>query len=450
MVGQQAQIVIIDADPDQGRLLSQLLTEAGHGVRLAGNGDEALTLVARLRPRLVISELHLPDMSGMDLFDRIHGAMPMLPVILLTAQGTIADAVAATRRGVFNFLSKPCDPKALLEQVDQALGSHEFRSEAQEASWRDEIITRSAAMEELLRRTELVATSDASVLILGESGTGKELLARAIHRASRRAGKPYVGINCAAVPEALLESELFGHVKGAFTGASTQHRGLLRAAEGGTVLLDEIGDMPLGLQVKLLRVIQERKIRPVGSTTDEPVDVRILSATHRNLEELVKERHFREDLYYRLNVVSLRVPTLGERREDIPLLTAYFLPQLAQRHHKPARALAPDAMTALLNAAWPGNVRQLYNVIEQAVALSTSQIVPSSLVEQVIQVGEGGLVPLDEAKRAFERDYLVRVMQMTEGNVSHAAQLSGRNRTELYKLLQRHDLSPGMFKAGGH
>jgi two-component system response regulator GlrR len=301
-------------------------------------------------------------------------------------------------------------------------------------------------MEELLRRVELSATSDASVLILGESGTGKELLARALHNASRRERAPFVAINCAALPESLLESELFGHVKGAFTGAVAAHKGLFRSAEGGTLLLDEIGDMPLGLQVKLLRVLQERKIRPIGATADEAVDVRILSATHRNLEELVADGHFRQDLYYRLNVVSLTIPSLSERREDIPLLVAHFLPKLAERHQRPARVMAPEAMAALANAAWPGNVRQLINVIEQAVALSTASVVPITLIEQVLRVGDGGLVPLDEAKRGFERDYLVKLLKMTGGNVSQAARLAGRNRTELYKILQRHKLSPNQFK----
>jgi len=444
-----ADILVVDDDPDLRQLLSLRLSSAGYGVRTAESGADALAQIALERPRLVISDLRMDGMDGLELFGRIHNAMPTLPVIILTAHGTIPEAVDATRRGVHSFLTKPFDPKELLAQVAQVLGFGGSGNKVKPASWRAGIVTQSGAMEELLRRAELTATSDASVLILGDSGTGKELLARALHDASRRADAPFVAINCATLPETLLESELFGHVKGAFTGAVNAHKGLFRAAAGGTLLLDEIGDMPLGLQVKLLRVLQERKIRPIGATADEPVDVRILSATHRNLEERVADGRFRQDLYYRLNVVSLTIPSLSERREDIPLLVAHFLPNLAQRYGRPARVMAPDAMSALANAAWPGNVRQLLNVIEQAVALSTTAVVPVTLVEQVLRVGDGGLVPLDEAKRNFERDYLVRLLKMTGGNVSQAARLAGRNRTELYKILQRHNLSPNQFKTAG-
>ena len=442
-----ADILVVDDDPDLRQLLSLRLTAAGYSVRTAESGEAALASIAFERPQLVISDLRMDGMDGLELFSRIHNAMPTLPVIILTAHGTIPEAVDATQRGVHSFLTKPFDPKELLAQVEQVVGFGRASGKVEQASWRAGMVTQSVVMEELLRRAELSATSDASVLILGESGTGKELLAKALHTASRRSEAAFVAINCAALPETLLESELFGHVKGAFTGAVNAHKGLFRAAAGGTLLLDEIGDMPLGLQVKLLRVLQERKIRPIGATADEAVDVRILSATHRNLDELVADGRFRQDLYYRLNVVSLTIPPLSERREDIPLLVAHFLPLLAERYGRPARVMAPEAMSALANAAWPGNVRQLLNVIEQAVALSTTSVLPASLVDQVLRVGDGGLVPLDEAKRSFERDYLVRLLKMTAGNVSQAARLAGRNRTELYKILQRHQLSPTQFKA---
>jgi two-component system response regulator GlrR len=444
-----ADILVVDDDPDLRQLLSLRLSAAGYKVSVAESGEEALAQIGMERPDLVISDLRMDGMDGLELFSRIHGAMPTLPVIILTAHGTIPEAVDATRRGVHSFLTKPFDPKELLAQVEQVLGLGRSSGNTSTASWRAGIVTHSSAMEELLSRAELIATSDASVLILGQSGTGKELLARALHNASRRNEGPFIAVNCAALPENLLESELFGHVKGAFTGAVSSHKGLFRAAEGGTLLLDEIGDMPLGLQVKLLRVLQERKIRPIGATADEPVDVRILSATHRDLDQLVAEGRFRQDLYYRLNVVTLTIPSLAERREDIPLLVAHFLPMLAERYDRPARVLAPEAMAALVNAAWPGNVRQLLNVVEQAVALSTTAMVPPTLIDQVLRVGEGGLVPLDEAKRSFERDYVVRLLKMTAGNVSQAARLAGRNRTEFYKILQRHRLSPTQFKGAG-
>jgi two-component system response regulator GlrR len=285
------------------------------------------------------------------------------------------------------------------------------------------------------------------VCIFGQSGTGKELLARAIHRASARREAPFVAVNCGAIPEGLLESELFGHKKGSFTGAVSDRRGLFQAAQGGTLFLDEVGDMPLPLQVKLLRALEERKIRPVGSHESFDVDVRVISATHRKLEERIAAGEFREDLFYRLNVVKLYIPALAERREDIPLLASHFLTRLAERYRRGSLSFSPEAMSLLVSAPWPGNVRQLLNVIEQAVALAPTEVMPESLVRQALDAGDTTLTPLDEARKAFERDYLVRILKITGGNVTKAARLAGRNRTEFYRLLERHSLEPGMFKA---
>jgi two-component system response regulator GlrR len=285
------------------------------------------------------------------------------------------------------------------------------------------------------------------VLVRGESGTGKELLARAIHKASPRAAKPFVAINCGAIPEQLLESELFGHMKGSFTGAARDYKGLFQAAEGGTVFLDEIGDMPLALQVKLLRVLQDKEIRPIGTTQSSPVDVRIISATHRNLEEAIKAGTFREDLYYRLNVVSFALPALCERREDVPVLATHFLSQLAERYKKPLNGFASEAMEILVKASWPGNVRELYNVVEQAVALSTTSIITPALVDSAMRGQSAELSSFESARSEFERDYLAKLLKITGGNVTQAAKLAKRNRTEFYKLLQRHHLDPKLFKA---
>jgi two-component system response regulator GlrR len=301
-------------------------------------------------------------------------------------------------------------------------------------------------MEAVLTETRMVAAQDASVLITGASGTGKELMAKAIHRASPRAQKPFIAINCGAIPENLLESELFGHVKGAFTGAARDHKGLFLAAQGGTVFLDEIGDMPLPLQVKLLRVLQERTVRPVGALQSVPVDVRIVSATHRDLEKEIAEGRFREDLYYRLNVVNLCLPSLQERIDDIPLLTRHFTAQLAEKYGKIVNGYAPDAMDLLLTCPWPGNIRQLLNVIEKIVALTTVEIVPVSLVQRALQRQASEMVSLDDAKKSFERDYLIRLLRVTRGNITHAARLAKRNRSEFYSLLRRHNLEPGQFK----
>jgi len=392
----------------------------------------------------------MPGIDGMQLFEAIHRRHPALPVIILTAHGTIPDAVNATQRGVFGFLTKPFDSQELLQKVGAALavsGDDAPGTPGAGSEWRADIVTRSPRMDDLLRQARLVADSDASVLIYGESGTGKELLARAIHRASPRAEKPFVAVNCGAIPGDLLESELFGHARGAFTGAIQAHKGLFQAADGGTLFLDEIGDMPLPLQVKLLRVLQEGEVRPVGSTQAIPVDVRVISATHRDLDAHRVSGQFREDLYYRLNVVSLKLPTLSERREDIPLLATYILRKLAERYRKPLPTLAPDAMALLVAAPWPGNVRQLVNLLEQAVALTPTAVIPASLVQNALKEDASALVPFEEARKSFERDYLVRLLKITGGNVTQAAQLAKRNRTEFYKLLQRHRLEPAMFKA---
>ena len=444
----KARILLVDDDRDLLKLISLRLTAAGYEVQTAESGEQALAQLAVARPRLVITDLRMEGMDGMALFDRIHGAMPTMPVIILTAHGTIPDAVTATQRGVFSFLTKPFDGKDLLAQVELALklsgGGEQF---GEPEAWRQAIVTRSQRMEEVLRQAKLVAASDASVLIFGDSGSGKELLAQAIHLASPRARGPFMAVNCAAIPEHLLESELFGHAKGAFSGAIYAHRGLFQAAQGGTLFLDEVGDMPLALQAKLLRALQDRSVRPVGSTETVAIDVRIISATHRDLSESIRGGSCRPALYYRLNVVSLALPPLAERREDIPLLCAHFVEQLAVRYAKPARTFAPEAMELLVNASWPGNVRQLLNVVEQTVALSTSPVVPASLVQQALRDDNTMMVSLDEARRAFEHDYLVRLLRTTDGNVTQAARMAQRNRTEFYKLLQRHNLTPSLFKA---
>jgi two-component system response regulator GlrR len=393
----------------------------------------------------------MDGMDGMALFDMIHRRTPALPVIILTAHGSIPDAVDATSRGVFGYLTKPFDSKELLEQVTRALRvtgeQHERREEESVAEWRQGVVTRSPLMEDLLGQARLVASSEASVFIHGQSGTGKELLARAIHNASPRAGGEFIAVNCSAIPESLFESEFFGHARGAFTGATREHQGLVQAANGGTLFLDEIGDMPLSFQVKLLRVIQERSVRPVGTTRALPVDVRIISATHRDLDELRKSGSFREDLYYRLNVVTLDIPSLVERREDIPLLANYFLHSLSDAEKKSVKGFAPDAMEVLLSAPWPGNVRQLFNVVEQAVAFTTTSLIPASLVQRALRDEAQGEMPaFADARSRFEREYLTQLLQITNGNVSQAARIAKRNRTEFYKLLHKHHLNPSQFK----
>ena len=309
-----------------------------------------------------------------------------------------------------------------------------------------QLIGDSPAMQALRVTVTKLARSQAPVFIRGESGVGKERVARLIHAQGPRANGPFVPVNCGALPEQLLESELFGHVKGSFTGAGADRDGLFQSAAGGTLFLDEIGDMPLSLQVKLLRVLQERRVRPIGAEQHTNVNLRVVSATHRDLQEEIVQGRFREDLFYRLNVVRLRLPTLAERREDIPLIANHGLARLSSKYDKPIRGFAPKAMELLLQASWPGNVRQLLNVVEQSVALCNTPLIPASLVAEAMQHTPTQPLPLEEAKRRFEHDYLTDLLRAAEGNVSLAARLAGRNRTEFYRLIQRHQLSPTQFK----
>ena len=445
-------LLVVDDDPDMLRLLSMRLTAAGYRVMAVASAESALNQLELERPSLVLSDVRLPGKDGLALFDIVRARHPSLPVILLTAHGTIPDAVEATARGVFGYLTKPFDGKELLEKIAQALALSAppiAPARRGDEGWRSEIVSRSARMEEVLAEARMVAQSDASVLLRGDSGAGKEVLARAIHRASARADKPFVAVNCGAIPEALLESELFGHMKGAFTDASSNHKGLFQTADGGTLLLDEIGDMPPALQVKLLRVLQERAVRPLGSSQSIPVDVRIISATHRDLESAMAAGQFREDLYYRLNVVTLALPTLGERREDIALLANHFLSRLATKYGKRLSGFAPEALKALTTAAWPGNVRQLYNVVEQVCALSSTPLIPLALVQRALRTPSIEVLNYADAKQKFEREYLVGLLKLTDGNAADAARLADRNRTEFYRLLQKHALTPGLFKADG-
>lgn len=437
-------ILLVDDDPSLRRLLSIRLTAEGHDVECAENGAEALTVLERYRPDLVITDLRMEELDGISLLQEVQRRHPTLPVLIITAHGTIPDAVSATQGGAYDFLSKPIDKAELQERIERALQISGQRQADGEAA--TEVITRSPAMRELLAEARMIAVADTSVLITGESGTGKELLARVIHGSSRRANKPFVAINCSAMPEQLLESELFGHKKGAFTDAKRDHIGLFRTAEGGTLLLDEIGDMPAELQAKLLRVLQERSIRPVGGTQSIAVDVRVISATHRDLSSAMARGEFREDLYYRLNVVSLHLPPLAERREDIPLLAQHFLQQVAGHSGKGRKVYAPEAMEMLVQADWPGNIRQLANVVEQNVALSTSRVINTGLVARALGQDTAELPSYDQARADFTRQYLVQLLQITGGNVSRASRLAERNRTDFYKLLSRHSVDPADFK----
>ncbi|HEX9876568.1 MAG TPA: sigma 54-interacting transcriptional regulator [Gammaproteobacteria bacterium] len=441
----RGRILLVDDDPGLLRLLSIRLNAEGYDIVAVESASEALAALPRFRPDLVITDLRMEHMDGIGLLNEIQRQRPGLCVLLLTAHGTIPDAVEATQSGAFGFLTKPIDKEQLLDYVQRAMKISGLTKTVDE--WNTDIVTRSPVMEACLQQARMVADTDTRVLLTGESGTGKELLAKAIHRASARRDKAFVAINCSAMPENLLESELFGHEKGAFTGAHRSHKGLFQAADGGTLLLDEIGDMPMRLQIKLLRVLQEAQVRPVGSTEALPVDTRVISATHQNLGDLMMARTFREDLYYRLNVVNIQLPPLRNRREDIPLLVEHFLVEIADETGQERKVYAPEAVECLVAADWPGNVRQLYNVVRQNVALSPARIISaeqarSSLGEQTTS----SLPSFSEAREEFTRNYLSQLLQITGGNVSQASRLAKRNRTDFYKLLGRHQLNPDHFK----
>jgi two-component system response regulator GlrR len=437
-------LLLVDDDESLLRLMSIRLKAEGFEVTSVDNGAQALRLMFNNEFDVVLSDLRMPGMDGLSLFDAILQQHRDLPVILMTAHGTIKDAVEATQRGVFSFLTKPVDHDELRRILLKAIAQTRKNDLG---DWCSDIITRAPDMIKLLKQAEQIADKNVSVLINGASGTGKELLAKAIHKASNRKDKPFVAINCGALPENLLESELFGHAKGAFTGAVQANPGLFREANGGTLFLDEIGDMPMSLQVKLLRALQERSVRPVGSTTSIDVDVRLISATHRDLQEAMNDNEFREDLYYRLNVVNLLIPKLKDRFVDIPLLADYLLKESAKKHDINVRKFADEGMSMLTKADWPGNVRQLVNVVERCVALTNSKIIPASLVEQALSQETEYWPTLTEARDSFEYRYLCRLLQLTDGNVTRASDMAGRNRTDMHKLMKKHGLNAADFRA---
>jgi two-component system response regulator GlrR len=439
----KARILVVDDDPGLLRLLTIRLRAENYEVEPVENGVQALAAASRFRPDLVISDLRMDQLDGIGLLKELQKRWPGLKVILLTAHGTIPDAVQATQMGAFGFLTKPVEKQELLDQVNKALKISGFVDTDQD--WRADLITRSPLMEEKLAQAHMVAGTDARVLIAGESGTGKEMMARAIHKASPRRNRAFVSINCSAMAENMLESELFGHAQGAFAGATSDHQGLFQTGEGGTLLLDEINDMPMRIQVKLLRVLQENMIRPIGSTQTIAINVRVLSSTSKDLQPMLAGGQFREDLYYRLNVVHIEIPALNRRREDIPLLVAHFLAAIA-RESGTRKIYAPEAVELLATCDWPGNVRQLQNVVHQNVALSQAPIIPVELVQQSLGGTQTKLPSFDEARDEFTRSYLSQILQITGGNVSQAARLAKRNRTDFYKLLGRHLLVPDDFK----
>lgn len=446
-------ILVVDDDEGLLHLLRMRLSALGFSVTPCTNGRDALAAARQETFDIAVTDLRLRGEDGLELAEELLRIQPGLPVIILTAHGSIPNAVEAMQRGAFGYLTKPFDDKELKATLDKALIQLRMTREIQrlkslvkELYGLENVIARSPAMQRLFQQVAQIADSDATILLTGETGTGKEVLARVLHANSRRAKGPFVALNCAAVSEGLFESELFGHIRGAFTNALTAKPGLFQSANGGTLFLDEIAEMSLPMQVKLLRAVQEREVREVGAGYATKVDVRIITATNKDLAECVKAGTFRHDLYYRISVVPLAIPPLRERKDDIPLLAQHFLTQSVRRSNKDVRGFTAAAMHRLMVYPWPGNVRELENVIEKAVVMSRQDMIVPDLLPSVGASADIGLKPLTEAKEEFERSYLRNVLQMTGGNISRAAQFAGRYRADFYKMLKKYGLHPSMLK----
>lgn len=447
-------ILVVDDERNLLELIALGLEAAGYDVAAATSASEAMIYVKEEAIDLALLDLQLVGIDGITLMERIHAINPQVPVIILTGYGSIANAVDAMKRGAYSYLTKPFDSEVLLFEIRKIMDNRRMSTEIERLKELLEsrysfanIIAKSKKMQEVLETISRIAKTDSTVVLLGESGTGKDLIAKAIHVASNRKDRAFVAINCAALPEPLLESNLFGHEKGAFSGAIKEARGLFLQAHGGTIFLDEIADMPLSIQAKMLRVIQEKQVRPVGSEKVIDVDVRILTATNKNLEELVRLELFREDLYYRIHVIPIYLPALRERKEDIPPLVDFFVKKAASLMKKDIKGVTPQAMQKLMLYDWPGNIRELENVIEYAAAMTDREYITDDLVLQTKGVvSQDPVRPLKQAKDAFEKSYLIYLLETCKGNITEVARYAGKYRADLYDLLKKHKLSPDDFK----
>ena len=452
-------ILVVDDERNIAELIRMRLETADYEVVSAHDEKEAIEAAKDQTPDLSVVDLHLAtgepiQWDGISLMEKLHLIIPDMPVIILTGHGTIESAVEAMKRGAYSYVTKPFEGRDLLLQIEKAIEKRNLTSEIERLKELLEekydftnIVAKSGKMQKILETVGRIATAESTVFIRGESGTGKELIAKAIHLASQRKKGPFIAINCAALPETLLETKLFGHEKGAFTGAVRSAKGVFSLAHGGTLFLDEIGDMPLSIQAKVLRVLQERQFYPVGSEKLIEVDVRVIVATNKNLEEQVKLGLFREDLFYRIHVIPVYLPPLRERKEDIPALVQHFLNKFNERMKKELKGVAPQAMQKLMLYDWPGNVRELENTIEYAMAMTNHEIISEEFVLQTKKdITQRVLKPLKEARDAFEKDYLTHLLQICEGNITKASELAGKYRADFYDLLKKHGIKTADYK----
>jgi DNA-binding NtrC family response regulator len=453
MTDQQKRILMIDDDQAVCRMVEAILTDQHYAVAVYAHAPDAIAALLPGRFDLVITDVRMPVMGGLEVLQRVKAVDAALPVIMITGHATVDMSIQALRKGAYDILTKPFEPDELLSRVRNALRQTELMNENRElkeelATRQGSIVGHSPALLKVLETASKVAIRDIAVLISGESGTGKELIAREIHQHSRRRDQPFVAINCGAIPEALLESELFGHRKGAFTGADRDHKGLIETADGGTLFLDEVGTLPLNVQKILLRFLQEQEFYRVGDTTPIRVNVRILSATNLDLQTAVEEGDFREDLYYRLNVVHLRLPSVRERRSDIPMLIAHFVNEQNRRFNTAVKGFAPEAMEAMLHYDWPGNVRQISNVVQAAMAIDSdnNHYIGREVLAGLIKLPDVNdqtmAVDISEydyatALARFEHDYLGRLLQIHRGNIDEVAHRAGMNVATIYRKIKK-------------
>ena len=446
-------ILVVDDDINILKVIKMRLEAEGYQVTTAGKAKTALELANDDVFDFALVDLKLNGTSGIQLMENLHQLNPEMPVIILTAYGTIKSAVEAMRKGAYSYLTKPFNYDELLLQTKNCLEKTKLTKEIKSLKKMvkdrygfDNIIGRSAKMEKVLEQVAKAADSDSTIVIEGESGTGKELIAKTLHLASARADRQFVAINCAAIPETLFESELFGYEKGAFTGALQNKEGLLSQAQGGTFFLDEISEMPPSMQVKLLRVMQEKEFLAVGGRNTIKMDVRFIATSNKILKDEVAAGNFREDLFYRINVIVIQLPPLRERKGDIPVLSHYFLDKFSKDANKKITGFTSTALQKLMLHFWPGNVRELQNAIESAVTMTTEDIISDELILPALNAEVNYLKPLKDAKENFEKKYLLQLIELTEGNMAQAARLAGKYRADLYELLKKYDLKPSNFR----
>jgi len=446
-------ILVVDDDEKILQVIRLRLESGGYQVTTTQNADTAMELIRKYGFDLSLIDLKLKNSSGIELMQLIKSVQKAMPVIILTAYGTIGTAVEAMQKGAYHYLTKPFDGRELLMQVEKCLREQALSREIERLRKLvkgtyafENIIGRSPQMKKVLEQVGHAADTDSNVYIEGRSGTGKELIAKTLHLSSSRRNRPFIAVNCSAIPETLLESELFGHMKGAFTGAGQDQKGLLAAAHTGTFFFDEISEMPLSMQVKLLRVLEEREFFPLGGQRLTKIDIRFIAASSKNLEMEVKKGRFREDLFYRIHVIPVLLPSLCERKEDIPALAKHFLEKFNAEMSKSIREISPEAMQKLMAYSWPGNVRELENTIEYAVAFTDQQVITEDFVLQNMSLDKIPFEAWKDAKEEFEKHYLIQLLEITSGNMSEAARLSGKYRADLYTLMRKHAIDPSDFR----